>query len=896
MDSFLMMNLFLCAILIILSVCSGNPSSKPYVPFRTNPFDQTGIVHHDLSIPNDHRSRSTPRRPDTSSSGVDQCPLQFTLGLSRRAHHAPDAKSMAIVEPPSIFPVHPSYGPGRQVVHLTQYEHLDVLTPSEVTTEPKVVGSSSSKGGGSGGNSKEGIMQHQDFPLLFESSSFLGSPIIHDVNGDGISDAILADYDGGIYFVGLQVGKDHRRYFHTAQVPRLFIRREWMIQRLNETLQTRAAQEAAGTAQVIKQGGGGDDAVNYNANDPYHSYFEYGNHATDGEVLRGVTADVMGQAHSDVKGLETRRQRRNDKIKQHKDAPFEPEEERGEGDEDVFDLAEHNKTAHHRHRRLQQVDEHERHDGDHHDGDRDVHQDAHHDGDHDGDSHGVHHDGDHDGDSHGVHHDGDHDGDSHGVQHDGDHDGDSHGVQHDGDHDGDSHGVHHDGDHNPHQDGHHDGHHEEDHHDGDHGRDHHDVHHDGDGDHDPHHNGDHGGDHHDGHHDSGHGRVQQDSHQNGRHDADVGEYAATIDADHDVDPRDAHDVAGKGPDDDALRNYDQNGEGQAWPDDDVKEDVTHTDDELSGGDTERDIYAGYDDYYGSRHHQAQNDYYDEKHYIRLPPHILSTPVLADMKKAYGDSNEREEMLFIAVSYYFDEDEYEGQFSYKRFENSDKGDETETDRGKHVASALVAYIIDGSSPRFGREEHLDLSGDFTAPHDATMVIEIPLHQNKYNNMVALALSPPTVADIDGNGDEDVIIGTSMGIVYCLHARHMYNSDGWPIQLPHPVESRILVEDVLGNTNLEIFIVDAAANVYCLDAKGVILWRRDLLTTISPQSDLRGLSPMTMGDVDGDGILDIVSEHEGYVLSWGLDHICDCYLGRDWRRCQELPFGIRLASSH
>jgi hypothetical protein len=48
---------------------------------------------------------------------------------------------------------------------------------------------------------------------------------------------------------------------------------------------------------------GGDDAINYNANDPYHSYFEYGTHANDGDVLRGVTADIMSQAHSDERDL-----------------------------------------------------------------------------------------------------------------------------------------------------------------------------------------------------------------------------------------------------------------------------------------------------------------------------------------------------------------------------------------------------------------------------------------------------------------------------------------------------------------------------------------------------------------------------------------------------------------
>ena len=263
----------------------------------------------------------------------------------------------------------------------------------------------------------------------------------------------------------------------------------------------------------------------------------------------------------------------------------------------------------------------------------------------------------------------------------------------------------------------------------------------------------------------------------------------------------------------------------------------------------------YDDVYGGGYNDEHNEYYDSKHYIRVPPHILCPPVLAELPKQYGDQNEKEDILFVAVSYYLDEDEYEGFFSYKRFKEKDHGDETEIKRGNYVGSAIMSYIL-GDSARWSGQTHLDLSTDWSSPSNATLLGSLQIHPDAYNHG-AFAMSSPTIADLDGDGSVEVLLGTSMGMIYAFNARTMAKLDNWPVQLKYPIESRILVEDVVGNTALEIFVADIAGNVVCLNFDGTHLWNRNLPVSYGHQSPIIGSSPLTMGDVNGDGKLDVVT---------------------------------------
>lgn len=74
--------------------------------------------------------------------------------------------------------------------------------------------------------------------------------------------------------------------------------------------------------------------------------------------------------------------------------------------------------------------------------------------------------------------------------------------------------------------------------------------------------------------------------------------------------------------------------------------------------------------------------------------------------------------------------------------------------------------------------------------------------------------------------------------------------------HPVEQKVIVEDVVGSTNLEVFVADTGGDVVSLSHDGSVLWARNLLRDDETQNIVRGTSPMSLGDVEGSGRLAIV----------------------------------------
>jgi hypothetical protein len=113
--------------------------------------------------------------------------------------------------------------------------------------------------------------------------------------------------------------------------------------------------------------------------------------------------------------------------------------------------------------------------------------------------------------------------------------------------------------------------------------------------------------------------------------------------------------------------------------------------------------------------------------------------------------------------------------------------------------------------------------------------------------ALIYSTPTCADLDGDGRQEIIFGTSLGLLYVIDGENGFTHRYFPMQF-HEIQSQVAVADVVGDLNLEIIFGDMGGNVICLGSAGELIWDAKVSGEVSQTP--------TIGDVDGDGDLDVV----------------------------------------
>jgi len=126
--------------------------------------------------------------------------------------------------------------------------------------------------------------------------------------------------------------------------------------------------------------------------------------------------------------------------------------------------------------------------------------------------------------------------------------------------------------------------------------------------------------------------------------------------------------------------------------------------------------------------------------------------------------------------------------------------------------------------------------------------------------------PAVGDIDNDGDLEII--TSGRNSQALFAWHTDGTpvDGWPVQLSGFIEASPTMADIDNDGDLEIFIATSAERVYGVhhDGTAVSGWPQNM-----GGGSIQHSSP-SIGDIDGDGDLEIVcgSAHNN-VYAWHHD---------------------------
>ncbi|MDH3198868.1 MAG: FG-GAP-like repeat-containing protein, partial [Candidatus Krumholzibacteria bacterium] len=129
-------------------------------------------------------------------------------------------------------------------------------------------------------------------------------------------------------------------------------------------------------------------------------------------------------------------------------------------------------------------------------------------------------------------------------------------------------------------------------------------------------------------------------------------------------------------------------------------------------------------------------------------------------------------------------------------------------------------------------------------------------------VVFQYSTPALADLDGDGSDEIIIATEADSIYVFDGSGAL-LPGWPYPLGSDAGGSPAVGDIDDDGDLEIVVNSLVGTVRALHHDGTLLWSRWLAN-----NTFFGPSP-ALGDVDGDGKLDtFIPSSDGKL--YGLDH--------------------------
>ncbi|KAG9453874.1 hypothetical protein H6P81_006778 [Aristolochia fimbriata] len=223
----------------------------------------------------------------------------------------------------------------------------------------------------------------------------------------------------------------------------------------------------------------------------------------------------------------------------------------------------------------------------------------------------------------------------------------------------------------------------------------------------------------------------------------------------------------------------------------------------------------YDDYVDESM-WGDEEFKEEKHesaedYVNIDSHILCTPVITDI-----DRDGILEMV-VAVSYFFDHEYYDNPDHLAELGG--------IDIEKYVAGAIVVFNLETRQVKW------------TTPLDQS---------TSSGTYRAYIYSSPTVADLDGDGYLDILVGTSYGLFYVLD-HHGKVRENFPLEMAE-IQSSVVAADINDDGKIELVTTDIHGNVAAWTTKGKEIWEVHIKSLI-PQGP-------TIGDVDGDGRTDVV----------------------------------------
>lgn len=158
-------------------------------------------------------------------------------------------------------------------------------------------------------------------------------------------------------------------------------------------------------------------------------------------------------------------------------------------------------------------------------------------------------------------------------------------------------------------------------------------------------------------------------------------------------------------------------------------------------------------------------------------------------------------IVFAVSYFFDKDHYENPEAFANIA-------PDVQLHNYVACGLVAYNLATRTMLWSL--HLDLTTDLT----------------KFR---AFLYSNPVLADLDGDGKLEILVGTSVGFIYVVNSDGKVRQ-GFPLQMGE-IQAPITVHDLNGDGKLEIIAADSRHNIAAFHANGDNLWHRHVSGFIS-----------------------------------------------------------------